>query len=75
MNSTKRNVALLAACQAMLFSNNSTLITINGLVGLSLAPYSGLATLPVMRLPKRGSLSRPPRTCRMMLMTCSARCG
>ena len=31
----------------MLFSNNSTLITINGLVGLSLAPYSGLATLPV----------------------------
>jgi MFS family permease len=47
MNSTKRNVAVLAACQAMLFSNNSTLITINGLVGLSLAPYSGLATLPV----------------------------
>jgi MFS family permease len=47
MNSTKRNVALLAACQAMLFSNNSTLIAINGLVGLSLAPYSGLATLPV----------------------------
>ncbi|HYG54733.1 MAG TPA: MFS transporter [Burkholderiales bacterium] len=47
MNSTRRNVALLAACQAMLFSNNSTLITINGLVGLSLAPYSGLATLPV----------------------------
>jgi MFS family permease len=47
MNSTQRNVALLAACQAMLFSNNSTLITINGLVGLSLAPYSGLATLPV----------------------------
>src|SRR2546421_1498263 len=47
MNSTKRNVGLLAACQAMLFVNNSTLITINGLVGLALAPYAALATLPV----------------------------
>ena len=47
MNSTKRNVGLLAACQAMLFANNSTLITINGLAGLALAPYAALATLPV----------------------------
>jgi MFS family permease len=47
MNSTKRNVGLLAACQALLFTNNSTLIAINGLAGLSLAPYAGLATLPV----------------------------
>ncbi len=46
-NSTKRNVGLLAACQALLFTNNSTLIAINGLVGLSLAPYAALATLPV----------------------------
>jgi predicted MFS family arabinose efflux permease len=46
-NSTKRNVGLLAACQALLFTNNSTLIAINGLVGLALAPYAGLATLPV----------------------------
>jgi len=46
-NSTKRNVALLAACQALLFTNNSTLIAINGLAGLALAPYAGLATLPV----------------------------
>ena len=36
MNSTRRNVALLAACQAMLFTNNSTLIAINGLAGLAL---------------------------------------
>lgn len=47
INSTKRNVGLLAACQAMLFTNNSTLIAINGLAGLSLAPYKALATLPV----------------------------
>ena len=31
MDSTRRNVALLAACQAMLFSINSTLIAVNGL--------------------------------------------
>ncbi|HEX2567476.1 MAG TPA: MFS transporter [Burkholderiales bacterium] len=47
MNSTKRNVGLLAGCQAMLMSNNSSLIAINGLAGLALAPLKGLATLPV----------------------------
>ena len=47
MDSTHRNVGLLAACQAMLFTNNSTLIAINGLAGLALAPYAALATLPV----------------------------
>ena len=31
--SQKKNVGLLAACQAMLFTNNSTLIAINGLAG------------------------------------------
>src|SRR5688572_4336584 len=47
MNSTRRNVGLLAACQALLFTNNSTLIAINGLAGLALAPRTALATLPV----------------------------
>jgi MFS family permease len=42
-----RKVGLLAACQAMLFSNNSTLIAVNGLAGLALAPRAALATLPV----------------------------
>jgi MFS family permease len=46
-SSTHRNVGLLAACQAMLFTNNTTLISINGLAGLALAPYTALATLPV----------------------------
>jgi len=47
MNSTRRNVGLLAACQALLMTNNSTLIAINGLAGLALAPRAALATLPV----------------------------
>jgi len=42
-----RKVGLLAACQAMLLTNNSTLIAINGLAGLALAPSASLATLPV----------------------------
>lgn len=46
-NSIWRNIGLLTACQALLFTNNSTLIAINGLAGLALAPYAGLATLPV----------------------------
>jgi MFS family permease len=41
------NVALLAACQAMLFTISATLIAINGLAGLALAPVAALATLPV----------------------------
>ena len=47
MNSIRRNVSLLAACQAMLFTNSATLIAINGLAGLALAPWKSLATLPV----------------------------
>jgi predicted MFS family arabinose efflux permease len=45
--SVRRNVGLLAACQAMLLTNNATLISINGLAGLALAPQPSLATLPV----------------------------
>jgi predicted MFS family arabinose efflux permease len=47
MTSIRRTVGLLAACQAMLLTNNSTLIAINGLAGLALAPHASLATLPV----------------------------
>ncbi len=45
--SQKKNVALLAACQALLLTNNSTLIALNGLAGYALAPHKSLATLPV----------------------------
>ena len=46
-SNTRLNVALLAACQAMLFTNNATLTAITGLAGLALAPHPSLATLPV----------------------------
>ncbi len=47
MDLAKRNVAVLAALQALLFTNNATLIALNGLVGFALAPDKRLATLPV----------------------------
>jgi MFS family permease len=46
-SNTHRNVGLLAACQAMLLTNNATLVAVNGLAGLALAPNVSLATLPV----------------------------
>lgn len=42
-----RNVALLSAAQALLFTNNVTLIALNGLAGYQLAADKSLATLPV----------------------------
>ena len=64
-NSTKRNVGLLAACQAMLFTNNSTLIAINGLAGLALAPHIGLATLPVTCWILGGAIGTMPASLHM----------
>lgn len=43
-----KNLWLLAVCQGLLFTNNVVFITINGLVGMELAPYGWMATLPVM---------------------------
>src|SRR5688572_31739220 len=64
-NSTGRNVGVLAACQALLFTNNSTLIAINGLAGLSLAPYAGLATLPVTCWVLGGAIATLPASFHM----------
>jgi MFS family permease len=61
----RRNVGLLAACQAMLFTNNSTLIAINGLAGLALAPYVGLATLPVTCWILGGAIATMPASLHM----------
>jgi MFS family permease len=61
----RRNVALLAACQALLFTNNSTLIAINGLAGLALAPYIGLATLPVTCWVLGGAIGTMPASLHM----------
>jgi MFS family permease len=60
VSNTHRNVGLLAACQAMLFTNNSTLIAINGLAGLALAPSATLATLPVTCWVVGGALATMP---------------
>jgi len=65
MNSTRRNVSLLAACQAMLFTNNATLIAINGLAGLALAPSALLATLPVTCWVLGGALGTMPASLHM----------
>ena len=43
----RRNVALLAGCQALLLCNGVTLIAVNGLAGARLAPTPELATLTV----------------------------
>ncbi|MEO8103947.1 MAG: MFS transporter [Betaproteobacteria bacterium] len=43
----RRNISLLAAAQALLFTNNVTLIALNGLVGYQLAADKSFATLPV----------------------------
>jgi MFS family permease len=64
-NSIWRNIGLLAACQALLFTNNSTLIAINGLAGLSLAPYAGLATLPVTCWVLGGAIATMPASFHM----------
>jgi MFS family permease len=65
MNSTKFNVGLLAACQAMLFTNNSTLIAINGLAGLALSPYHALATLPITCWVLGGAIATMPASLHM----------
>src|SRR6267142_2234247 len=65
VSNTHRNVGLLAACQALLFTNNSTLIAINGLAGLALAPYVGLATLPVTCWVLGGAIGTMPASLHM----------
>ncbi len=47
MDSAKKNVALLSACQGLLMTNNSILIATNALAGYALAADKALATLPV----------------------------
>ena len=47
MTHTRRNVLLLACCQALAMSGTSMLLTISALVGVMLAPDRTLATLPL----------------------------
>jgi len=52
-----RHIALLSMAQGLFMTNNITMIAINGLVGLSLAPVAWMATLPVMGYVVGGALS------------------
>ena len=54
-----RHLLLLTLCQGLFLTNNVTFIAINGLVGLQLAPYGWMATLPVMGYVVGGALSTP----------------
>src|SRR6185295_9297824 len=46
MESARRNVFLLACCQALLLTNAVTLIAVSSLVGYAIAETKALATLP-----------------------------
>lgn len=48
MHRSRRNVFLLACCQALLLTNAVTLVAINGLAGYALASNKAFATLPNM---------------------------
>ncbi len=54
------HLLLLSVCQALFLTNNVTFIAINGLVGLSLAPYGWMATLPVTGYVVGAALSAMP---------------
>jgi MFS family permease len=50
---------LLTLAQGLFLVNNITFIAINGLVGLQLAPYGWMATLPVMGYVVGGAIAAP----------------
>ena len=54
-----RQLWLLAFCQGMFLTNNVTLVAINGLVGLAIAPLGWMATLPVMAYVLGSAFSAP----------------
>lgn len=55
-----RYLWLLAVLQGLFLTNNVTFIAINGLVGLALAPFGWMATLPVMGYVVGGALFTGP---------------
>jgi hypothetical protein len=51
MRTSYRDIFLLACCQALLLVNTSGLITVNGLVGYSLADAAGWGSMNTVALP------------------------
>ena len=60
MNTSYRNVFLLACCQALLLTNGSGLIAMNGLVGYSLVDAKAVATLGATTYVLGSALSTMP---------------
>ena len=60
MRRMNRNLLMLAACQGLFLTNNVAFIAVNGLVGLSLAPWGWMATLPVTGYVVGAALSAMP---------------
>ena len=58
--SHRKNIALLAAAQALLLTNGIMLVAINGLLGLQLAADKRLATLPITTYVIGGALATLP---------------
>lgn len=60
LNNMKRNVLLLASCQAMFMTGGSLLIATSALVGYQLAPNKAFATLPLAMQMLAGMLTSIP---------------
>jgi MFS family permease len=60
-----RQISLLAICQALLYVNNVTLISINGLAGLALSPTPLYATLPITAYIAGSALTTVPASLAM----------
>jgi len=58
--SHRKNIALLAAAQALLLTNGITLVAINGLLGFQLAADKRLTTLPITTYVIGGALATLP---------------
>jgi MFS family permease len=56
----KRNVLLLACAQALFQTSSVLTVTISGIVGHSLAPHAGLATLPIAMMVVGGAVTMIP---------------
>ncbi len=55
-----RNLWLMAAAQGLFLTNNVLFVAVNGLVGLSLASHTWMATLPILGYVVGGALSTGP---------------
>jgi len=60
MSSAQRNVLALSACQALLVTNNLTIVSIGSLAGFALAPDKNWSTLPATAYIAGGALSTYP---------------